>query len=154
MVALAKVIRTPGAAGQRLQAALSQLGKKAVRIGVFESARYEDGTPVAGVAAVQELGSPVNNTPPRSFMRSTAEDKKQEWADLGKQGMVAVLSGTESVDSVMEKIGLVAAGQVRAKIGSITQPALAQSTIDAKGFEKPLVGKDKLLINSISHEVE
>ncbi len=52
---------------KRLQKALSAADKSDLQVGWFESAKYDDGTPVAGVAAIQEFGSAKNRIPPRPF---------------------------------------------------------------------------------------
>jgi len=50
--------------GEKLQALFQNAGKggvKSVDVGVFSSARYPDGTPVALVAAVQEFGAEIDH---------------------------------------------------------------------------------------------
>lgn len=49
----------------RLKAVYDELNKKQLKIGFFEHSKYPDGTPIAYVAAIQELGyGPI---PPRPF---------------------------------------------------------------------------------------
>ena len=47
-------------------------------IGWFEDAQYEDGTPVAYVAALTNSEAQPTKIPPRSFMRSALE-KQADW---------------------------------------------------------------------------
>jgi len=128
-----------------------------VKVGILSGA-YEDGTPVAYVAAIQEFGSPEQNIPPRSFMRSTVTEKSTEWSN--KYAKI-LMSGNP--DNAAEVLGQVAAGDVREKIATIQDPPLQESTIKARvrsmadnatvgALNKPLV-QTGLLLGSISHEV-
>lgn len=45
---------------------LQQLGNLRASVGWHSTAKYPDGTSVAGVAATQEYGNTKNGTPPRS----------------------------------------------------------------------------------------
>ena len=64
-----------------------------LEVGIFENATYDNGKgksiPVAGVAAVQELGSVKRNIPARSFFRTTAEEKRNPWRELFRDGVEA-----------------------------------------------------------------
>ena len=47
--------------GEKLKATLAkaeQSRNKRVKVGFFSTAKYQDGTPVANVAAIQEFGAP------------------------------------------------------------------------------------------------
>lgn len=133
-------------------------------VGWFPGAKYQDGTPVAYVATIQEHGSPKEGIPPRSFMRTTIEEKKSEWAKLSKSGAKAVMVGNASPKQVMEGIGLAAAGDIRKKITEITSPPLTDATVAAKkrklaagkevgSLTKPLV-ETSLMLTSLNHEVK
>ncbi|OCJ20017.1 hypothetical protein A6U95_15245 [Serratia sp. 14-2641] len=116
----------------RIRRELEAIRKLQTRVGWMESARYPDGTPVAGVAVVQEYGSADGKIPPRSMMRSTQAEKKNEWDNTMKKGFSAVLRGTRTSAQVMEGLGLMAAGDVRKKITQIFEPPLATSTLKAR----------------------
>ena len=153
---MARVIRKSSPATQRILksiAEIDKLNKADLQVGFFESAKYEDGTPVAGVAAVHELGSPKNNIPPRPFMRTTSEAKKPEWAKLMKQAAQAIVKRSETADSALNKLGLKAAGDVRETISTIQEPKLKESTVKRKGSDKPLV-ESGIMINSVTHRVK
>ena len=58
--------------GRKLDKFLRTAGKggvSGVRVGFFSTARYDDGTPVATVAAINEFGSREANIPERPFFR-------------------------------------------------------------------------------------
>lgn len=149
---MARVVRKRTALGSKVFEALKNLDDQNVAVGVFESAKYEDGTPVAGVAAVQEFGSPQNGIPPRPFMRTTVDDKESDWSDIIARAAKAVMRGDETIESALEKVGIQAAGDIRKTISSITSPALSAATIKKKGSEKPLI-ESGILLNSITHKV-
>ena len=88
---------------QQLSLRLKELSGVETKVGWFPSARYEDGTPVAYVASVQELGhGPI---PPRPFFRTTAAAEQAAWAKYAAQGAKAVLAGKLSGRAVMDGIG-------------------------------------------------
>ena len=127
--------------------------KLEVRIGVQEGQQYEDGTPVAYVAAIHEYGAPEVGIPPRPFLRTTLDQKRKEWTDQMLDGVEAVMHGAASVDQALEMIGTGAAGDVKKTISEIDSPPLKQATIARKGHAKPLV-ETGLLLQSITSKVE
>ena len=96
-------------------------------MGWFESAKYDDNTPVAGVAAVQEFGS--GTIPPRPFFRPTVEEKQGEWSDLVADGLKAMLGGQVSASNVMNGLGLTVQADVKNAIASSDHLALSPATI-------------------------
>ena len=136
-----------------LNARLKELDGKDARAGWFESAKYPDGTPVAYVAAIHEFGSPVNNIPPRPFMRPAVAENTPEWRDLMAQGARALLKGTRTLTDVMNMIGTRAAGDIAKAIEAVDSPPLKPATIARKGFSKPLV-ETGLMLQTVSHTVE
>lgn len=133
---MAKVIRKNKGEMALVIQRIKELGEKKLTIGVFESAKYEDGTPVAGVAAVQELGSAKMGIPPRPFFRTTAEEKKEEWKDLFRRAAEAVLDGKLSGEDALDRIGLQVAGQVKTKITQIQEPALSPVTLHLRKLKQ------------------
>ena len=99
------------------------------KIGWFESARYNEETPVAMVAAQNEFGDPENNIPPRPFIRPAISEHENTWQQQVASGAKAILAGNETAETVMEKLAAQAAGQVREKITEIQSPSLRAITI-------------------------
>lgn len=158
-----KVQRKAGPGAQQLRMMLEGLGSKVARVGFFPSSKYEDGTPVAYVAAIQEFGSPRNGIPPRPFMRPTADAQRGTWQETARQGARAVVKGSATTDTVLDVIGQQAAGDVRKAISKLTSPPLKQATIDSRlraradkvtlgKLDKPLVDTGTLL-NAVTSEV-
>jgi len=102
------------------------------KVGWFPSAVYEKGQPVAGIAAVQEFGSPSRGIPPRPFFRTTATEKREEWAGTAGQLAKRAALGKLAPGQVMEGLTMAAEGHVRATITKLQAPALKQATIDAR----------------------
>ncbi len=151
---------------KKLEGALRSVKRMQTKVGWFPGAKYEDGTPVAYVAVIQEYGATLPNgtIPPRSFMRTTVEEKKEEWSKIAQSGAKAVTSGKVTVRNVMEGIGMAVAGDIRKKITEITTPPLKESTIRAKkaklaegkkvgSLTKPLI-ETGLMMESLTSTVE
>lgn len=160
-----KVTRKAGKIEALRQTAKGLDGAEA-KVGWFESAKYEGGQPVAGVAMVQEFGSPKMGIPPRSFFRTTAAEKQSEWAKTTEQLLRAAMQGKIAPANVMEALALAAEGHVRKTITEIESPALAQATVDARkrrlanggagaksSISKPLVDR-AILLNSLTSQVD
>jgi hypothetical protein len=159
-----RTVRTPGPGAERIRLLLAGVSNKVGKVGFFPSSKYEDGTPVAYVATIQEYGSPENGIPPRSFMRTTIVEKQIEWQAIATQGAKAMLNGDTTGDKVLEVIGLKAAGDIRKKISLITDPPLKPATVAARlreradkqtvgSLTKPLVNTATLL-NAVTSAVE
>ena len=143
---------------------IKELDGYQAKAGWFQTARYENGVPVAYIASIHEFGVPSKNIPPRPFMRPTIIAQQKNWRDLMERGAQAILHGTENSHDVMEKIGLQAAGDVAATITQIWSPPLKPATIAArarkrkdktvtKSLTKPLVDTG-ILLNTITSVVE
>jgi hypothetical protein len=121
-----------------------------LRVGFLENARYPDGTPVAMIAAIQDFGAPSVGIPPRPFFRNMIKNKQGEWPKA-----VAGVLKANNYDAVktLEITGAAIAGQLRQSIIDTNSPPLAPSTIQRKGFAKPLVDTGHML-NSVDYEVQ
>lgn len=125
-----KTRRTQGPARQGLRQTIEGFGKLKLKVGFFETAKYEDGTPVAYVATIQEYGSgPI---PPRPFMRPTQQREQTNWNEGFASGARAVAEGRRTAEQVLGAIGGNAAGEISATIASITAPPLTQTTLLAR----------------------
>lgn len=163
------VKRIPGPAAQGLERALLQASDKVGIVGWLETAKYEDGTPVAYVAAVQEHGSPEQGIPPRPFMRTTIAARQAGWRDVTHKAAQMIVAGKSTVADMLNLIGLKASGDIAKTISEIRQPALAVETVKARlrkkknggvvngaisvTAAKPLVDSG-ILLNTLTHAVE
>ena len=147
-----------------------------VRVGWQKDTQYDDGTPVAKVAEINEFGATIRVTdkmrkwfafqgfplnkntteihiPPRSFMRSTCDEKKQEWSNVMNSRLKKVFSGELTFEQALEQLGLKIKGDVQEKISQTTTPPNSAMTIAMKGKNTPLRDTG-LMLNSISYETE
>ena len=146
-----------------LSKVMGDANNKSLQVGWFESAKYGDGVPVAGIAAQNEYGNPKMGIPPRPFLRNTIESQSPTWSKIIEQGASAVVAGSHSIENVLNKLGLKAAADIKNGISSGNFTPLKQSTIDARlrkkadgktvgSLDKPLV-EEAIMINTITHEV-
>jgi len=159
---VAKFRRVTSADAKDIRFALG-IDDYSAKAGWFESAKYEDGTPVASVAIKQEFGAmPI--IPPRSFMRTAAAENKDNWASVISELSKEMVKGNISPENVMLGFGSIVAGDIRKKIASITDPPLADSTIKNRtskrannkkvgNLTKPLVDS-ALMINTLTNIAE
>lgn len=136
------------------------------KVGWFEKNKYpgENPIPVAYVATIQEYGYPPGNIPARPFLRPTIIEKQAEWQQVVLYLAKGMLNGTENQYSVLDKIGMIARGNIQEKIASIFSPPLSPRTIQARlnrksdkktigALTKPLIDTG-IMIGSVTNVVE
>jgi hypothetical protein len=126
---------------KRIERALKEIDNSHVDIGHFGDKKAPDGeATLVGIAAVHEFGAPKAGIPERSFIRSTSDEERRNWQGILDRGLAKVLSGSASVLSVLFGLGEIGASAVRKKITDISEPPLADSTIERRGESaNPLV---------------
>ena len=117
---------------------MKSLEEYSAQAGWFESARYDDGVPVAQVAIYNEYGT--SRIPPRPFMRPTAESQKGEWARTTGKVVSQVLRGKMSAEQGMTLVAQKAAGDIRQTITQVFEPELSPVTVLLRQWRKE--GKD------------
>lgn len=150
---------------QTVKLAIAKIDGQQGRVGWFDSSKYDNGQPIAGIAAVQEFGSEKNKIPPRLGMRETFDIKKSDFANTAKTISTMVMRGQMQPDNVMEAVTQAAAGAMRERISKISTPALSEKTVAARkrrlanggktatsGITKPLVDTG-LLLGTLNSEV-
>ena len=141
---MAVVVKATQRGGQKLKKLLAQAGKvevKEVEVGFFPESRYDDGTPVAAVAAWNEFGT--ETIPERPFFRRAI-------AKMEEEGLAKVLG--KGIDRerlvidrrVADKIGAYAAEQVQQSITDLKEPPNAPETIRRKGSDDPLIDTGRM----------
>lgn len=131
-----EIRRSNSKAFAQLNTRLKELDGYQTKVGWFETARYEDGTPVAYIAAIQELGSEQRSIPPRPFMRPTVIEKEEAWKSTAAAGARRVVAGKATGAQMMDLIGAQAEGDVHKKIESITAPPLSPITLGARKYRQ------------------
>ena len=165
---MASVTHGGGFGLKHLQQRIEEINLLKVEVGWFASAQHptEDGgtIPTATIAAKNEFGDPEEGIPPRPFMRPALADNRALWREQIRQGTKGIIQGTESDESVMEKIGLSVSGHIRANIAQVQDPPLKPATIAARlairadkntrgKLDKPLVFEG-ILLNSVTYIVK
>lgn len=114
---------------QGLRAKLVNLASAELQVGWFEGTQYNDGTPVAGVAAVQEFGSASRAIPPRPFFRPTIAEQQGEWTKKTESILSRYIGGSLTSEQSLNVIGAMVVGDVQDKISTINSPKLSPVTI-------------------------
>jgi hypothetical protein len=124
----------------------------------------------AAVGYIAEFGSLKRNIPPRPIMTPTNKEQKGNWKKIIENEVKKIFKEEQTVEGALETFGLRVAGDYRAKITSIQEPPLKESTVKARmrernlgrknkitqataTFRKPLVF-DGIFLNSLTHSVE
>lgn len=133
-----QVKRAAGPGAKQLEELIKGLGDRESKVGWFNSAKYEDGTPVAYVAAINEFGSPERSIPARSFMRTSIVKYRDLWAQIAKDGSKQILAGINTSTRVMQRIADQAKGNIQNTIYDIHDPVLSPITL---GLRKVKMGR-------------
>ena len=133
-----------------------KMGGGEVSVGFMAGATYPDGTPVAAVAFWNEFGKGVQSEEgnyfqmPRPFFRQMIAKESPTWP--GKMAKLAKATDYDG-DKVLTLMGEDIKGALQQSINEFQSPPLASSTIEAKGFAKPLIDTSHML-NSVTYEVK
>lgn len=143
-----------------LNAMIATLDKTRLKVGFFEHSRYPDGTPIAGIAYIQENGSVKNNIPSRPFFDPAMQDGKVNYANGIAKAVREMIRGGD-LEQGLTTVGEVAAGDIREKITELDSPELSPRTIEARArrhhaglaSSKPLVDTGQML-QAVAYAVE
>ena len=129
--------------GKKLEATLKkaeEARRSKVRVGFFSDAKYDDGQPIAEVAARNEFGVP-GNTPERPFFRQSIAELERT---LPRQLRGLVNPETMDVDAATAaRIGEFAVQTIRDRIVALRDPANAETTV--KRGDNPLIDSGEML---------
>jgi len=123
----------------------------------------EGGITLVGYASVNEFGSEDGRVPERSFLRSTVDRNKNEYADEIKvvlgSSVDRVIKGSQGgmlkeIERGLGRLGLRAVRDVKDTIRDLRDPPNAPSTLERKyPGENPLIETGRMR-QSIDHKVE
>lgn len=126
----------------------SNLRDYKVEAGWFENTRYDDNTPVAYIAAVQNYGTAqagkghTTVIPARPFMDNAQNRVKgTEGKQILLQEMLRVFEGKQTMEQATNRLALWAKGVIQEEIKNLTSPPLAEATI--KNRERRYKSKSK-----------
>jgi HK97 gp10 family phage protein len=119
---------------------------KTVAVGVFSGE-------IASYAAVNEYGTKDKRIPARPFMRTTFDRLRDDLSkQLRNEVNALIAKGETKVDNALIRVGLQFTNDIKLAIRGWTEPPNAESTIEKKGVNNPLVDNG-ILNNSITFEV-
>ncbi len=146
---------------ETLKKTIVEINHSALRVGWGENQKYDNGTPVAMIAAQNEFGNPAKKIPPRPFMRPAISAQGDNWKKQLSGGIKMVFSDKLTVSNVFEAVGKLVVSDIQKSISKVTSPALKPSTIKARlrgkkvgnagTASKPLVDTGYMMA-SITHE--
>ena len=122
--------------GKKYFRELKKMTDMEIQVGFQGDQKYEDGTSIAQVAAVNEFGA--SDIPERPFMRQSFENHEGELQAACDAAQRLVSSGG-SAEQALQQIGEVAKGLVQDEIVNGGFAPNAESTIKKKGSEQPLI---------------
>lgn len=122
--------------GKKYFRELKKMTDMEIQVGFQGDQKYEDGTSIAQVAAVNEFGA--SDIPERPFMRQSFENHEGELQAACDAAQRLVSSGG-SAEQALQQIGVVAKGLVQDEIVNGGFAPNAESTIKKKGSEQPLI---------------
>jgi hypothetical protein len=143
--------------GEKLEIALAKIAAGVSKpgtlsVGFLEGATAPNGDSIPERAANNEFGTPNAKypIPPRPFFRTMIAEKSPEWPKaVGDLLKANDYDATKALDIAGEAIE----GQLRQSIIDTNSPPLAEATIKAKGFDKPLIHHSDM-INAVAHIVK
>ncbi len=83
--------------------------------------------------------------PKRPFIRQATIRNRHKWAKMAREGVLGIIRGNETSDSVSKRIARVMANDIRLTMRVLYDPANAPATVERKGFNNPLIDSGKLI---------
>lgn len=148
-----KVTFKPSRGFTKFRKQISNLASQQVETGYFEESTYPDGTSVAARAAVHEYGNVEENIPPRPTLVPGIEEARTEIRDVAFASAQKIGSGAGTGEDLLNIVGVVSEGAVKAAIAALISPPLAPITIELKGHDKPLI-ETGLMIASVQNKIK
>ena len=143
-------LQTSVSGGDRLGTKLRQIRERlqknsGVLIGLpAGTGSYEDGAPIAVIAAVQEFGSADGRIPERSFLRVPLRQNAETFQAIWRAQVPKVVEGDMTMHQVMSQLGARAVAVSQEAISEGIAPGNAESTVKRKGSSKPLIDTGQL----------
>lgn len=124
--------------------ALGQVGDFEIEVGYYDGQTYDDGTPVAAVAAWHEFGT--QNMPQRAFFRSALAENKRTIQKASADALKKVLQRKKTPEQGAAMIARALGKIIYQKLvrASSWATPLAASTIARKGHSRILVDTETL----------
>ncbi len=144
------LLQTSIIGGNKLGAKLKQIRErleknKGVLIGLpAATGVYEDGAPIAVIAAVHEFGSADGHIPERSFLRVPLRQNVELFKKIWRAGIPKIVHDELTTHQMMSQLGARGAAVSQEAISEGIDPANAPMTIALKGSDTPLIDTGQL----------
>ncbi len=132
---------------------LKDLEKHAAHVGWVDGAQYDNGTPVAYIASIQEWGAPSAGIPPRPFIRPACDKNRKDWIRIASLKFRDVLMGKDDAANAYTAIGATASSDIQVQISNTFSPALSPVTIAARAYKNKGGQINRTVINEIRFAV-
>lgn len=144
---------------QAWDALTKDYGEYKIQAGWFEHSRYNNGTPIGGIAAVQNYGTVIHQAvtdkqraflhyigihlkkettnltiviPPTHFMEDCIDKNTENWKAQLQKAWASIFLGNIDADKAMEMIGMLIEGDIAQAIADVNSPPLSPLTIQAR----------------------
>lgn len=124
-----------------------------VKIGYTKDEKRDGGTSLITIASVHEFGSPINNIPERSFLRSAVSKHGSRIGKIIGRGYDDIIKGKSTVLKILTRVGVLVEGLTKTQITNVQKPPLKVSPREPDGGSNPLINTGHLR-NSIKYEVK
>lgn len=132
--------------------AIKNFKGKVLEVGIFaDIGKGENGDLIINRALANEYGT--SNIPERSFIRSTSDEKNQEWGKSIDKIVDRLLTEELDVNQYLGLLGKKMVGDIKDKISSNILPPNSPATIKRKGSSKTLIDTGEMR-SSIHYKIE
>lgn len=140
---------------KKIKEELEKLNKLKLIIYIDDKAIYPGGIKVDFIAMLMEYGSEEFDVhfPARPFFRSTFDAHYDDISNLMERCIDKIANGKITTHKAFEIIGKDVVKKVREMILNGSYAALAESTVKAKGSDKPLYDTGAL-VRSVRYKIE
>lgn len=130
-----------------------------IKSGWFENSKYDDGTSIGGIAAVQNYGSVIHQAvtdkqraflhyigihlkkettnltiviPPTHFMENCQKKNAEKWKAEFSKAWGQIFANNMDADKAMEILGMMIEGDIAQAIADVNSPPLSPLTVQAR----------------------
>ncbi len=125
-----------GKINARLSRIPDEFKGKVAQVGIPAGLAYEDGTSVAYVAAIQEMGAPDVKIPERPFFKPAIAQHSDEWSAIMRGMVPKVGAGEITADEVLDAVGITAVADIQQAIADVDSPTLSPITVMLRKWRK------------------
>jgi hypothetical protein len=133
---------------KKLSKQLKEADKKELQVGWFSSAKYDNNTPVAYVAALNEFGRNA-----RPFIRPAIAENKKDWNSTLNAALKQMLAGNLTPDKAMTILGLQVEGDIKQSIVSGDHAPLSPITLAIRRLKNDGVKINATLVGMVADAV-